>query len=217
MAPRDSKRCDEWHHRFDGSRPSHYGRSSSRHGNHAYAQVGTLYQRTNPNGRVLAATASPGSSLRNINEVRTNLNAHNLDLCKRTDPLLDAYDVDMNIHTHMVDLPETLLALIAPLQMHFKDEVAHLQRLGFMPTKEYIGTNDIERAQQSASRAIQQRDVRGYDAARRVADLRRIHILINLMQTHDQGGSSLPQQGGRRRKNGAKNQPHAGASRGPPT
>lgn len=152
-------------------------------GNHAYAQVGTLYQRTNPNGRVLAATASPGSSLRNINEVRTNLNAHNLDLCKRTDPLLDAYDVDMNIHTHMVDLPETLLALIAPLQMHFKDEVAHLQRLGFMPTKEYIGTNDIERAQQSASRAIQQRDVRGYDAARRVADLRRIHILINLMQT----------------------------------
>ncbi|MGB1485651.1 MAG: DEAD/DEAH box helicase, partial [Poseidonia sp.] len=84
-------------------------------GNHAYAQVGTLYQRTNPNGRVLAATASPGSSLRNINEVRTNLNAHNLDLCKRTDPLLDAYDVDMNIHTHMVDLPETLLALISPL------------------------------------------------------------------------------------------------------
>jgi Fanconi anemia group M protein len=52
-----------------------------------------------------------------------------------------------------------------------------------MPTKEYIGTNDIERAQQSASRAIQQRDVRGYDAARRVADLRRIHILINLLQT----------------------------------
>ncbi|MED5319477.1 MAG: DEAD/DEAH box helicase, partial [Candidatus Thermoplasmatota archaeon] len=49
-------------------------------GNHAYAQVGNLYQRANPHGRVLAATASPGSTLRNINEVRTNLNAHNLDL-----------------------------------------------------------------------------------------------------------------------------------------
>ena len=35
----------------------------------------------------------------------------------------------------------------------------------------------------SASRAIQQRDVRGYDAARRVADLRRIHMLTNLIQT----------------------------------
>ena len=152
-------------------------------GNHAYAQVGNMYQRANPTGRVLAATASPGSTLRNINEVRTNLNAHNLDLCKRTEPLLSAYDVDMNIHTHHLDLPETLLTLIAPLRTHFNDEVAHLQRQGFMPTKEYIGTNDIERAQQSASRAIQQRDVRGYDAARRVADLRRIHMLMNLMQT----------------------------------
>ncbi|MGB1499897.1 MAG: helicase-related protein, partial [Poseidonia sp.] len=152
-------------------------------GNHAYAQVGNMYQRANPEGRVLAATASPGSTLRNINEVRTNLNAHNLDLCKRTEPLLSAYDVDMKIHTHLLDLPETLLSLIAPLRSHFNDEVAHLQRQGFMPTKEYIGTNDIERAQQSASRAIQQRDVRGYDAARRVADLRRIHMLMNLMQT----------------------------------
>ena len=152
-------------------------------GNHAYAQVGNMYQRANTKGRVLAATASPGSTLRNINEVRTNLNAHNLDLCKRTEPLLSAYDVDMNIHTHLLDLPDTLLSLIAPLRTHFNDEVAHLQRQGFMPTKEYIGTNDIERAQQSASRAIQQRDVRGYDAARRVADLRRIHMLMNLMQT----------------------------------
>ena len=62
-------------------------------GNHAYAQVGNLYQRSNPNGRVLAATASPGSTLRNINEVRTNLNAHNLDLCKRSEPLLSDHDV----------------------------------------------------------------------------------------------------------------------------
>lgn len=152
-------------------------------GNHAYAQVGQLYQRANPKGRVLAATASPGSTLRNINEVRTNLNAQNLDLSKRDEALLKAYDVDMKIHTHAVDLPPALEVLITPLRTHFNDEVSHLQRLGFMPTKEYIGTNDIERAQQSASRAIQQRDMRGYDAARRVADLRRIHILINLLQT----------------------------------
>lgn len=152
-------------------------------GNHAYAQVGHLYQRTNPKGRVLAATASPGSTLRSINEVRTNLNAHNLDLCKRDEPMLKEYDVDMNIHTHVLDLPETLQVLIAPLRIHFDEEVSHLQRLGFLPKKEYIGTSDIERAQQSASRAIQQRDVRGYDAARRIADLRRIHILINLLQT----------------------------------
>ena len=38
-------------------------------GNHAYAQVGKMYQRVNKNGRVLAATASPGSNIHHIGEV----------------------------------------------------------------------------------------------------------------------------------------------------
>ena len=152
-------------------------------GNHAYAQVGQLYRRHNPDGRVLAATASPGSTLRSINEVRTNLGVFNLDLSKRSEPLMKAFDVDMEIHTHFLDLPETVLALLSPLKAHFNDEVSYLKRLGFLPPKEHIGTKDIERAQLSTSRAIQQRDVRAYDAARRVADLRRIHMLMNLIQT----------------------------------
>ena len=152
-------------------------------GNHAYAQVGSLFHRANPNGRILGATASPGSNRNHINEVKTNLNTQNLDLSKREDPLLQAYDVDMTIHLHRLDLPETLTTLLAPIQAHFNEEVAHLQRQGFLAPKEHIGTADIERAQLSASRAIQQRDVRGYDAARRVADLRRLHILTNLLQT----------------------------------
>ena len=152
-------------------------------GNHAYAQVGQLYRRQHPDGRVLGATASPGSSLQNINEVRTNLGVFNLDLSKRSEPLMQLYDVDMEIHTHFLDLPDTVLTLLAPLKTHFDAEVAHLQRQGFLAPKEHIGTKDIERAQMSASRAIQQRDVRGYDAARRVADLRRIHMLMNLIQT----------------------------------
>ncbi len=152
-------------------------------GNHAYAQVGTLYQRTNPDGRVLAATASPGSTMRTISQVQSNLKANNLDLSKRGEALMQPYDVDMDIHVHRLDLPETLNTLVEPLHAHFNEEVDHLKRLGFLPPKEHIGSRDIEKAQQSASRAIQQRDMRGYDAARRVADLRRLHILMNLMRT----------------------------------
>ena len=152
-------------------------------GNHAYAQVGNLYRRAKPDGRVLAATASPGSNARTVSEVQRNLNVNNLDLAKRGEALMQPYDVDMEIHLHRLDLPDTLTTLIQPLKTHFEGEVHHLQRLGFLAPKEYIGTRDIEKAQLSASRAIQQRDVRGYDAARRVADLRRIHILTNLLQT----------------------------------
>ena len=152
-------------------------------GNHAYAQVGQIYQRSNANGRILAATASPGATYSQVVEVQSNLKTNNLDLCRRDDPFMQAYDVDMTIHVHRIDLPEALATLISPLQSHFELEVEHLKHLGFLPPKEYIGTNDIERAQQSTSKAIANRDVRGYDAARRVADLRRVHIVMNLLQT----------------------------------
>ena len=74
-------------------------------GNHAYAQVGRLYRTQRPDGRILAATASPGSTLRHINEVKTNLNALSVDLSKRTEPLLQPYEVDMVIHQHRLSPP----------------------------------------------------------------------------------------------------------------
>ena len=152
-------------------------------GNHAYAQVGKMYRQQRPNGRVLGATASPGSNLKNIKEVKTNLDTLSVDLSKRTELLLKPYDVDMVIHQHNLPLPEILKTLGAPVQEHFRNEVAHLQRLGFLAPKEHIASGDIERAQQRASKAIAQRDPRGYDAARRVGDLRRLHMVINLLKS----------------------------------
>ena len=153
-------------------------------GNHAYAQVGKLYtQARGEEGRVLAATASPGSNIRHISEVKTNLNAHSLDLTKRSEALVAPYDVDMKVHQHRLELPPALNTLLQPIEQHFEEEVAHLKRLGFLPPKEFIASGDIEKAQLRASRAIAQRDVRGYDAARRVADLRRIHMLTNLLKS----------------------------------
>ena len=152
-------------------------------GNHAYAQVGKMYQRMNQTGRVLAATASPGSNIHHIGEVKQNLRVHQIDVSKRNEPLVKPFDVDMKIHEENVHLPPELTALIAPLEEHFSSEVKHLQRLGFLAPREHISSGDIEKAQLRASKAIQQRDVRGYDAARRVADLRRMHMLINLMKT----------------------------------
>jgi len=152
-------------------------------GNHAYAQVGKMYQRVNKNGRVLAATASPGSNVHHIGEVKRNLGVNQIDVSKRSEPLVKPFDVDMKIHEELVELPPELTTLISPLEGHFSSEVEHLQRLGFLAPREYISSSDIEKAQLRASKAIQQRDVRGYDAARRVADLRRMHMLINLLKT----------------------------------
>ena len=152
-------------------------------GNHAYAQVGNLFRRARTDGRVLAATASPGSNSRHIEDVQRNLGVNQLDVSKRDEPLVKPFDVDMKIHEEFIDLPAELRVLITPLEDHFSSEVKHLQQLGFLAPKEHVSSGDIEKAQLRASRAIQQRDVRGYDAARRVADLRRMHMLVNLLKT----------------------------------
>ena len=152
-------------------------------GNHAYAQVGKLYRRARPDGRILAATASPGSNARHIDDVQRNLGIQVVDVSKRDEPLVKPFDVDMNIHEEFIELPPSLGLLITPLEEHFLSEAKHLQQLGFLAPKEHISSGDIEKAQLRASRAIQQRDVRGYDAARRVADLRRMHMLVNLLKT----------------------------------
>ena len=152
-------------------------------GNHAYAQVGNLFIQSQDRARVLAATASPGSNSKHILEVMTRLGTYKLDVAKRDEPLVKPFDVDMEMNLHFLDIPSTLSTLIRPLEAHFTSEVKHLQNLGFLAPKEHVASSDIERAQLRASRAIAQRDVRGYDAARRVADLRRAHMLLNLFRT----------------------------------
>ena len=152
-------------------------------GNHAYAQVGDLYLEAKPDAMVLAATASPGSNERNILEVAQRLGIERLDVSRREEPLLEPYSVELENIPIRVELPDELTTLIHPLQAHQNEEVKRLQRLGFLAPTQHLTSKIIDAAQKNASIAIQRRDARGYDAARRISDLRRMHLLIDLLKT----------------------------------
>ena len=153
-------------------------------GKHAYAQVGNLYREAHTHPPlVLGATASPGSSEQNIMEVIRTYGFDCLDVSRKEDALLQPYAVDMSTIPHRLPLPDTLKTLLHPLKEHFDQEAKHLQELGFLSPTTYISGKMIDEAQRRASQAIQRRDVRGYDAARRIGDLRRTHILLDLIQT----------------------------------
>lgn len=152
-------------------------------GNHAYAQVGDLYLTAKPDALVLGATASPGSTEANILEVARRLGIERLDVSKKEDPLLTPYTVKLETVPHRLSLPEELLALLAPIQAQQDDEAEHLRRLGFLAPTGHLSSKFIEEAQRRASMAIQRRDRRGYDAARRIGDLRRAHLLLDLLRT----------------------------------
>ena len=153
-------------------------------GKHAYAQVGHLYREAHDHAPlVLGATASPGSTEQNIMEVIRTYGFECLDVSRKEDPLLQPYAVDMSTVPHRLPLPDTLTTLLQPLKTHFEQEAKHLQDLGFLSPTAHISGKMIDEAQRRASQAIQRRDVRGYDAARRIGDLRRTHILLDLIQT----------------------------------
>ena len=152
-------------------------------GNHAYAQVGDLYLSQNPSGFTLAATASPGSSKGAILEVAKRLGIDRLDVSIKDEALLKPYAVTLHNDVIYVDLPESLKTLIFPLQEHQSLEVESIQRMGFMGSVKNLTSRIITEAQQSISRAIGRRDKRGYNAARKVSDIRRMHMLLDLLKT----------------------------------
>ena len=152
-------------------------------GNHPYAQVGDLFLNANPSGYTLGATASPGTTKPSILEVAKRLAIDRLDVSKREEPMLKPYAVDLQNDIVPVDLPDTLKTLIYPLQEYQSTEVETLQRMGFMAPVKNLTSKIIADAQQSVSRAISRRDTRGYNAARKVSDVRRMHMLLDLLKT----------------------------------
>lgn len=160
-------------------------------GNHAFAKVGRHYRRQATHPRVLAATASPGTKEDQIKTVAKELNIGFLHFTKKSDVLLQPYAVDLDVTSHYLELPEELRMIIQPIQQQYDQEVDSLQRLGFLAPVQFVSSKHLDQAQQRASRAIGHRDVRAYDAARKIADLRRILMVLNLLQTQGMGSTKL--------------------------
>jgi len=152
-------------------------------GNHATAQVADRYQSQVTEPWLVAATASPGSTQNAIRQLWNRLNVNRIFVAKREDDLLQPYAVDMNIATIRVMLDATTLALLEPLEAHQFEETDALKRQGFLAPTEHLTAGLIEEAAQRASIAISRRDPRGYDAARRISDVRRMHMLLDLLKT----------------------------------
>ena len=152
-------------------------------GSHAMAEVGDIYLEARMDGLVLAATASPGVREEKILEIIQRLGIERLHLANREDDLLKPYASQMNIEEHRIDSPTLLLELIAPLVMLEDEEADILKRGGFLVGSQRVTTATIEEAHRRASAAIRRGDKRGYDAAKKIADLRRLHRLIDLLRS----------------------------------
>ena len=152
-------------------------------GSHAMAEVGDIYQEARMDGLVLAATASPGVKEEKVLEIIQRLGIERLHLANREDELLKPYATEMNVEEHRIDSPTLLIELITPLLMLEEEEADILKRGGFLVANQRVTTATIEEAHRRASAAIRRGDKRGYDAAKKIADLRRLHRLVDLLRS----------------------------------
>tara|TARA_B110001452_G_scaffold250764_1_gene239261 strand:+ start:476 stop:3148 length:2673 start_codon:yes stop_codon:yes gene_type:complete len=152
-------------------------------GSDSMAQLGDLYLEASPNALVLAATASPGVKSSKVLEVIQRLGIERLHVTKREDDLVQPYITSMDIEKHELNLPDELLDIIRPLRILESEEAEFLRRGGFLTASGRITTAAIEEAHRRASAAIGRGDARGYDAAKRIGDIRRLHRLLDLLDT----------------------------------
>ena len=152
-------------------------------GSDSMAQLGDMYLEASPNALVLAATASPGVKAAKVLEVIQRLGIERLHVTKREDDLVQPYITSMDIEKHELNLPDELLRIIRPLRILEAEEAEFLIRGGFLVKAGRVTTAAIEEAHRRASAAIGRGDARGYDAAKRIGDLRRLHRLLDLLDT----------------------------------
>tara|TARA_B110000240_G_scaffold11379_1_gene12010 strand:- start:449 stop:1750 length:1302 start_codon:yes stop_codon:yes gene_type:complete len=89
----------------------------------------------------------------------------------------------MKITPHYLELGDELNNIILPLEVHQNSEAEQLRKMGFLAPTGHLSSKLIEDAQRKASIAIQRSDTRGYNAARKISNLRRVHILLDLLRT----------------------------------
>ena len=152
-------------------------------GSDSMAQLGDMYLEASSKALVLAATASPGVKSSKVLEVIQRLGIERLHVTKRDDDLVQPYITAMEIEKHELNLPDEMLEIIRPMRVLESEEAEFLRRGGFLTGSGRITTAAIEEAQKRASAAIGRGDARGYDAAKRIGDLRRLHRLLDLLDT----------------------------------
>ena len=152
-------------------------------GSDSMAQLGDLYLEASPRAMILAATASPGVKSSKVLEVIQRLGIERLHVTKRDDDLVQPYITSMDITKHVLSLPDNLQEIIRPLRILESEEAEYLSRTGFMANHGRITTAAIEEAHRRASAAIGRGDPRGYDAAKKIGDIRRLHRLLDLLDT----------------------------------
>ena len=152
-------------------------------GDYSYVFIADQFHKKST-GKVLALTASPGSSREKIQEVCGNLFIQNVEVRTEEDDDVKPYIHDRDFEWKYVDLPPEHAQIKALLEEEMKESLAHLKELGFAKNTSFRWYNrrNLLAMTQYLLR-IKGKDPKAWKALSETAALMKLHHAHELIET----------------------------------
>ncbi len=157
--------------------------------NFANTIVTQHYIKEAKNQRILALTASPGSTKERINEILKNLNLNTIEIRTESDFDVKPYVQEKQIEWINVDLPDEFKEIINIINSVYKEKLSKLKDLGFTKPISVINKKDLLMLQNKFQKEIQQGNKIAFYSSSMVAQAIKLEHSITLIET--QGIQSL--------------------------
>ena len=143
-------------------------------GSHAMAAAGRLLRLGSELPVCMGATASPGTTT----SLCSILGLTNIHARSSQDPELRPYLPELRTREHHVDVPESIRSLAEPLEAWSSALVDRLSHLGYPLKRGLVSVRALNGLQVRISQAITLKEGSAFQAAKALADLRRVHLLV---------------------------------------
>lgn len=141
--------------------------------------------------RILALTASPGSTKEKINEIKENLFIDAIEIRTETDNDVKPYIQEKEIDWINVELPEKYKKILKLINKTYKEKLKHIYNYGISKPIYLINKRDLIQLQKSFQQRIRKRDRTAFSGISLVAQLLKLNYASELLET--QGINSLKQ------------------------
>ena len=151
--------------------------------NFANTKVSQFYQQQSKNQRILALTASPGSTLKRINEIKQNLNLTATEIRTEEDSDVMPYIQQKDKEHIYVSLPEEIKQIKTLLQTVYKQKLKNLKSIGLTKPTKLINKKDLLQFQKYLQYELQQGNKSSFYGLSLIAQAIKLEHAMTLLET----------------------------------
>ncbi len=151
--------------------------------NFANTKVARFYIQQSKNQRIIALTASPGSSIDKINEIKQNLNINAVEIRSEYDNDVKNYVQEKKIDLIKVELPQEFIELKELLNNLYKQKLKKIKKLGLTKPLTLINKRDLLSLQSRFAQEIKNKNQIAYYGISLTAQAIKLEHAITILET----------------------------------